>query len=278
MRTPCRARITMIAVDERMHVVAGRGADIGERRKIGRRDTGEILFRSELHVAGFALENGDRHAVAHSASAASSVKSSRPATKAPPVSRQEPIIEKRLRGLHRAQPAAVDGIDDAAVRVHRLDGVGQRQSRNRAAAGARRDSARDQGRRGERAGGIVHQHDPGLFPFERFQPAAHRNLACRAAMGGGAQLQPGGRLRKGCSVTRVDHRLHHVDLGVVKEEAERVTDHGRAPNLAVLLGRAAAGPDAPAGRHHHHRYPTRHRPGLLQIASGRVRRVTRCLA
>ena len=81
MRDAHAAEPDVIAVDESMDVVAGRGADIGERRKIGRRDAGEILFRGELHVAGFAFENVTVMP-AHSASAASSVKSSRPATKA----------------------------------------------------------------------------------------------------------------------------------------------------------------------------------------------------
>ncbi len=51
----------MIAVAERMHVVAGGGADIAERGELRRRDAREILFRGQLDVGALALEHAHLH-------------------------------------------------------------------------------------------------------------------------------------------------------------------------------------------------------------------------
>ncbi len=84
---------------------------------------------------------------AHSISAASSVKSARPACSRLAMRGEQRRKREGLRGLHDAQSVAVGGPDDAAVVRYGLHGVGETQRRNSGPGGLRGfDRPCDQGR------------------------------------------------------------------------------------------------------------------------------------
>ena len=243
----------MVAVTERMHVVAGGGADVAQRREFRGGDAGEVLFRGQLDVGAFALEYADRHArpFRERGIVGEIVAAGRART---PVRRQQGVEIEGLRGLHRAQAIAVEGIDHVSGGVDGLDGVGRRQAGNGGARRARGDGTRDQGRGGKRAGGIVNQHDARPVPLQRLEPGAHRDLSRCAAEHGIAQMQS----RRGCAKPRdivaVDHRLDHSDLGMGCKQAQCMTDDGGAVDGAVLLRRIASDAGSAPGRDHNHRH------------------------
>ena len=113
----------------------------------------------ELDVAGSRPRTRATVMPAHSASAASSVKSSRPAASGAPVRGEQRRESERLRGLHRAQPVAVEGVDHQPAASTCLKvSVGARPGI--AAPPAPAAIARAiRAARGERAGGVVHQDD-----------------------------------------------------------------------------------------------------------------------
>ena len=155
----------------------------------------------------------------------------------------EHVPAEALRGLHRAQPAAVDGGDDA-VAVDLLDGVGHRHNRDHGlgtgAYGV--DHPLHHLDRDQAAGGVVHQHD--VVGGVAARPVRPR----RSSAGDRRPPRPTSRSR---SPAASQHRLHlgegvrgcgddevgHVGAGL--EGAQRVHDHR-------CRRRAAGTPWAPA--------------------------------
>ena len=251
-----------------MDVIAGGGAHVRQARPLagpfgggdgggGSGGAGEILFGGELHVAGLALEQ--RHGHAGPFGKRGIVGEIVPSGKeGAAVGREQAVIGEGLRRLDGAQAAAIDSADDKAMRIHRLDGVGERQSRNGGAAFARRDGAGHQGRGGERPRRIMHQHDARRFLLQRLQAGAYRTLARRAAIGWRAQFQPGAGFGKARRIVAMDHRLHKIDLQMASEQRQRMPDHRHAGQQAILLGCAGPGARSPTGRDYDRRHPARH--------------------
>ena len=125
VRNADAAKDNVVAGTEGMHVDAGAGAHVTERSEGRRLRAGEIFGRGDLDVAGLA---GKTVTVspAHSASAASSVKSIASGACCLAVRIEQGGIGEGLRRLHHAQRRTIDGTDDAAARIDRLDGVGHR--------------------------------------------------------------------------------------------------------------------------------------------------------
>ena len=108
MRNADASEHHVIAVAEGVHVEAVAGANIAESGHAQCLGANKIVVGRKLHVAGLAGENGDGWP-AHSASAASSVKSSAAGRRRALMRRDDEIKAESLRGLH--QPAV--GCDQA---------------------------------------------------------------------------------------------------------------------------------------------------------------------
>ena len=119
----------MIAVAEGMDVEAASGTHIAERRH----GSASARTKSSL-VVSFTLLVSPANTLtgwpAHSASAASSVKSSRPAAAARRCDFDDDIIGERLRRLHRAQAAAVERFADQSGSSICLDRIGDGDGRH----------------------------------------------------------------------------------------------------------------------------------------------------
>jgi hypothetical protein len=204
---------------------------------------------------------------AHSASAASSVKSSRPAACA--LRCQQGVEGERLRGLDAAQCGAVERAHHMAGRIDFLDRVGHRNAGDRGAGGARHDGARDQRRGGEWARGVVHQHDRGAIVRQRLEAGADRGLSRGAAECGGQQAQPPGGLGVQGAVVAMDHRLHPGNLRMVGEDRQALVQHRDIAERAVLLRQIPAGAQAAPARHHDRCHVFRHLGPTHRIA-GRI--------
>jgi hypothetical protein len=82
VRNPDTAEHDMIAGAERMNIEAGSGANIGKQLRVDRVRAQEIVFCGDFEIPRLSRERGPTVMPAHSASAASSVKSLRPSNAA----------------------------------------------------------------------------------------------------------------------------------------------------------------------------------------------------
>ncbi len=104
---------------------------------------------------------------------------------------------------------------------------------------------------------------------KRLESGPHRDLPGGTAEHRLAQPQAGGGGVEPRDIVAVDHRLDHADLRMVGEQAQRVTDDGRATQGAILLGQIAPDAGSAPGRDHHHRHFALHRATVLPTI-GRV--------
>ena len=157
-----------------------------------------------------------------STSAASSVASRSPACAARKHRRPE-----RLRGLHGDERGPRRRLDDHVVGVDPLDRVGHRHAWDRpvGAVGDGRDHGREQSRRRERTGGVVHADD-GRVERHCRQTGTHRLAPCR----------PAGHATLGFDIAR----RHHQDDAVADGSGglDGMVDDPPRADLLVLLGAA----------------------------------------
>ena len=102
------------------------GADIAELGQSGRFDAQEILRRGELDVAGLAGEGGDRHPRPFGERGVVGEVVARRAVRASMRIDDRGEL-KRLWRLHRTQQRTIERAGDEALRIHRLDRVGDRR-------------------------------------------------------------------------------------------------------------------------------------------------------
>ena len=164
---------------------------------------------------------------AHSASAASSVKSLRPSRAARRWASR--ITSKRnacgvcamrsraRSGVASTSPAASTSL---IVSVTAIAGIA---APVRPAASIAREITR---RRDEGPRGVVDQHDVGLRRGQRFEAGMHRGLAGRAAIGGRLMAQARDGFVEEGGVVGIDHRLHRNDIGMPAERLHGAEDHG----------------------------------------------------
>ena len=248
------AQHDMIAGREGVHVDAGAGAHVaklGELRRLRARAKSSgwvilILPGSPANTATFMP--------AHSASAASSVKSSRPAAAALRCAASKGAKAKACGVWIGAQVFARQRLLHEALRVDRLDRVGDGQARHRRAVLLRgRDRARDQRGAREGAGGVMHQHDVGLARGQRLQAGAHRGLPRGAAEGRRQRSSPAAAASIERAILGPDHRLHPRrprDASTSMNSVRR--SMGSSPIRRNCLGRSPP-VRVPRARGHHHR-------------------------
>ena len=188
---------------------------------------------------------------AHSATAASSVMSSRPAARARSCAARMSAKWKPCGVCARHRPAR------SSVAATRLSGPAclSVSARGTAAsapgeAAERLEHPVDDVGREERPGGIVDQHPVRCVRRERAEAVADGDLPRRPARYGGEQPavpEACNRIRVERLVAGRDHDLHHIDAGVVQEDAQRAGENGDAADARILL-RAAARKPACRGR------------------------------
>ena len=101
----------------------------------------------------------------------------------------------------------------------------------------RRDGARDQRAGEKRPRGVVNEDEFGRGGAQRFKSGAHRGLPRGAAPDRRQQMfsSPAVAARKTSASSRMNDRLHGVDLRVTEKGRQRRPDHRLAGDLAILL-------------------------------------------
>ena len=185
---------------------------------------------------------------AHSASAASSVKSSRPSRAARRCASR--MTSKRNDcGVCAMRSRARSGVASTCPAVaDQFYRVGHGNRRHRRAGQARGiDRARDHRCRDERPRGVMDQHDVRRLARERFQSGADRGLPGRAAIGGGLVAHVADSLVEHRRIVGVEDRLHRKDLWMAAKRLHRPRNHGSAADRTVLLWPAGPGTKPAAG-------------------------------
>ena len=211
VRNAHAAERDMIAGAEGMHVDAGAGAHVAERGEGGGLRAGKILAVVILMLP-VSPANAVTVSPAHSASAASSVKSSRPAAAALRCASSKAGKAKACgvctrRKLARSSVPVTRPAASTDLTVSVTGSAGMAAPLCRAASMAREASCRA----GEGPRRVMHQHDLGRMRGERFEPGAHRHLPRRAAEHRRQRLQSGGRGLIELDIVAVDHRLYEAD-------------------------------------------------------------------
>ena len=204
---------------------------------------------------------------AHSASAASSVKSSRPAAAALAMRVEQRREGEGLRRLHGCAGRARSTVPATRpVGIDALDRVGDR----RAPGSPRRSRRRRRSRAtrvptSERPRRVVDQHDVGRAsrsaPPGRPapKPAASRRRTPAASARG-----PWRPPRRTSRVVGMDDRLHGTDLAMPGEQRKARPDHRLARQRSVLLGQIAPGAGPAPGCNDHGGDRGRHSPNSLK--------------
>ena len=164
---------------------------------------------------------------AHSASAASSVKSLRPSRAARRWASR--ITSKRnacgvcaMRSRARSGVASTSPVSPTCLIV---SVTGDRRDRRAGAAGGI-DRARNHRRRHEGPRGVVDQNDVGLLRRQRLEAGMHRGLTRRAAIGGRLVAQSRDSLVEDRGVIGIHHRLHGKHVRMPAERLHGAEDHG----------------------------------------------------
>src|SRR6266508_5445217 len=171
----------------------------------------EVFGGRQLDVRRLARD--DRHHVAGGRDELGVVVADQPGVSGLAMSAGQQLVSETLRGLRQHDQRAVEALDKA-IPFDALDGVSRRdRGECRARLHRRRQNSTHQCRRGERAGGVVHQHVVAVS--ERRQARADRVLPALAS--------------------RPDHhglaRLQRVDLALGKLQAAGWPDDHDAVDL-----------------------------------------------
>ena len=176
---------------------------------------------------------------AHSASAASSVKSLRPSRAARRWASR--ITSKRnacgvcaIRNRARSGVASTLPVSPTCLIVS-VTGIAGTAAPVRPAASIAREITADV-TKGRAASWI--RTMSGFSAGERLKAGMHRSLAGRAAIGGRLMAQSGDRFVEEGGVVGIDHRLHRKDIRMPAERLHGAEDHGLpADHRDIALGR-----------------------------------------